>query len=63
MDIIGDAIRNLEDPDFQVRSISRSEWVSQKDLDGMRDEMRSRIANNTAYRNRSARAMQNITVR
>ena len=62
MDPIGDAIRNLDDPDIQVRSIPRSEWISQEELEGMRDEMRSRYAENEAYRRRSARAMEYMSV-
>ena len=63
MSIISNAVRNLNNDDFKVKEISRNDWISDFDVEGMRAEMRSRIASNDSYRSRSARAMQNITVR
>ena len=60
MDIIGNAIRNLGDSRIKVRTIPRSEWVSEKDREGMRAEMEARIRMNDMYRARSAIAARNI---
>jgi len=60
MDIIGNAIRNIGDDSFKVRRIPRGEWVSEDDREGMRDEMKSRIRANDAYRARSAMRARDI---
>lgn len=60
MDVIGNAIRNLGDERFKVKAIPRSEWISEEDREGMREEMKARIRTNDAYRARSAIASRNI---
>lgn len=48
----------LRDAGFDVREIAKDEFVSRKDADGMRDEMRARFAANESYRRRSERSVR-----
>ena len=63
MDIINNVVHDLDIPEVTVCSVSRNEWIPQSEVEGMREEMQSRIAENIAYRNRSAHAAQNVVVR
>jgi len=47
----------LREAGFDVFEIAKDELVSQKDADGMRDEMRARSAMNESYRKRSEKAV------
>ena len=62
MNIIGNVIHNLGVDGLILYSVPRCEWISPQEVAGMRDEMRSRIDANVAYRSRSAHAVKYIYI-